>query len=323
MKNYDEKYRFLYYFRSMKNNQDPGLGVNFQKHVNRYMNSNGSYNITRKGKGAKQFDIYSWCVHSHWLALFIALVVVYSAINLVFGLSYYFIGINQFKGVDFGLGAFLNCFFFSVQTFTTVGYGSISPQGLSAHVLAMFEAFLGFLSFSLATGVLYGRFSKPKARIRFSENVIITPYQDKTAMMFKLVNLRSKVLLNNKIQVILMIDSDGLGENQFNKQYFRLNLEVDFINFFPLTWTIVHLIDEDSPLLGLDVTNIKERSAEIIILLEGYDETFSQGIVRRHSYANEQWLADVKFTRNFVTDDFGSIILNLDELDAFESIEQK
>jgi len=165
--------------------------------------------------------------------------------------------------------------FFSAQTFITVEYREISPNGKSADILSMIEAFVGLLSFILATCSLYRRFSKPSLKIAFSINLFITPYEKGHALMFKIVNWRNNVLLNSRITTLITIEK-GTKNEEFNKDYFTLNLEIDTVKFFSLTWMLVHKIDESSTINGLSVTDLKQRNAEVIVMIETFDETFAQ-----------------------------------------------
>lgn len=297
----------------MKTIKDPGLGSRFQRPVKRMMNQDGSYNIIRKGGLSNFQDFYKYLLDIHWYNFIFLVLLIYILINLVFSGIYIAIGIEQLKGVPSHQHPFFSAFFFSTQTFTTVGYGSVSPNGTAAEIVAMIEAFFGLMGFAIATGLLYGRFSKPNAKIGFSKNVIITPFEDVTALMFKIVNLRNNVLLKTKVSVFLAMDKEE-GNQSFNKQYFQLNLEVDYITFFPLTWTLVHKISEDSPLFGLNIDEIRKRNGEVLILIETFDETYSQDIIHKHSYADEDWLENVKFDANFRPDTNGKLVLHINEL---------
>ena len=297
----------------MKTVKDPGLGSKFQKPISRMMNRDGSYNIVRKGGLTKMQDFYKYMLDTSLPKFLIILLIIYIILNLFFSGVYMLIGIEQLKGIPDNQPPFFSAFFFSTQTFTTVGYGSVSPGGTGAEIVAMIEAFFGLMAFAIATGLLYGRFSKPNAKIGFSENIIITPFEDTKAVMFKIVNMRDNVLLKSKVNVYLALDKED-GEHSFIKQYYQLNLEVDNIMFFPLTWTLVHKITDDSPLFGLSLDNIKKRNGEVLVLIETFDETYSQDIVKKHSYAHEDWLENVKFEGNFRPNEKGELVLYIDEL---------
>lgn len=303
----------------MKTIKDPGLGSKFSKPVKRLMNRDGSYNIERIGGLKKYQDFYKYLQDISLPKFLLITISIYIVINIVFSCLYLIAGIEQLGGSQHHQHPFFTAFFFSTQTFTTVGYGSISPTGTGAEIIAMIEAFFGLMTFALATGLLYGRFSKPNTKISFSKNVIITPFENSTAMMFKLVNQRNNVLLNTRIKIFLSIDKD-INKQDFSKDYFQLNPEIDKITFFPLTWTIVHKINEDSPLYGLTLEEIKLKRAELFILIETFDETFSQEIVQKHSYGMEDWLENVKFEPNFKQNENGKIELYVNEISKYTTI---
>lgn len=303
----------------LKKAKDPGLGSKFQNPIKRMMNPDAAYNIIRKG-GLNNFqDFYKFLLEIKWYSFLLFITLFYIAMNLVFTGLYLFVGIEQLKGASELQSDFFNAFFFSAQTFTTVGYGAISPNGKAADILAMIEAYIGLLSFALATGLLYGRFSKPSLKISFSNNLILSPYEDGEALMFKMVNLRNNVLLNTKVTTLFVIDK-GIGEDEFNKEYFALNLETDTVNFFPLTWTLVHKIDENSPLFNISFSELKKRNSEVIVMVETFDETFGQMMIQKHSYAEDQLITGKKFDRNFRMDENGQLVLHIDELNNLTSI---
>ncbi len=303
----------------MKNTKDPGLGSKFIKPVKRMVNEDGSYNIIRKGGVSGIKDFYKFLIDLHWFWFSLILIGSFLFLNLIFTTCYLLIGIETIAGNYPELTAFENAFFFSAQTFTTVGYGALHPKGALTNYTAMAESFLGLLSFAIATGLLWGRFSKPSLKIAFSKNIIITPHEESMAVMFKMVNQRKNVLLNTTIKCIFIIDK-GTGQMAFNKDYSELKLESDQVNFFPLTWTLVHKITEDSPLFNIGFDELVNRHAEVIILVETFDETFSQTILQKHSYACEQWLENVKFERNFEANERGHIELNVRDINRYSSI---
>ncbi|MFY7990242.1 MAG: ion channel [Fluviicola sp.] len=301
--------------KQQKEAQDPGLGTSFKQAVPRMMNEDGTFNIERKGTIATYKDVYKYLVEiKTWQFIFV-LIIAFLSLNTLFTIGYLFIGIDQLNGVPETQAPFLAAFYFSAQTFTTVGYGAIAPIGNGASALAAVEAFVGLISFSIATGLVYGRFSKPSAKIAFSKNILLTPHRDKTALMFKIVNTRNSVLLNTKVHVMISLTKPNADHTAYERHYFSLPLEIDFTRYFPLTWTLVHFIDEDSPLFGMSLEEIIERDAEVLIIVEAFDETFSQNVLQKNSYAGHQWLGNVKFARNFGTTPEGKIVLNIRELD--------
>src|ERR1035438_9301601 len=184
------------------------------------------------------------------------------------------------------MGRFLNTFFFSSHTLTTVGYGNIWPKTVAANFIAAFEGLVGVLGFAVATGLLFGRISRPSARLGFSENALIAPYQDGSSLQFRVVNRRSNSLVEANAQVLLMTVEREDGKPV--RRYHQLTLERSSVLFLALTWTVVHPIDEHSPLHDKTAAELAGLQAEIIILIKAYDDTFSQNVISRHSYRHDQ-----------------------------------
>lgn len=299
--------------------QDPGLGTTYQKSVKRILNEDGSYNIKRIGTIRMLKDFYKYLVdlNAWWFGVF--LVGSFLVANLFFAGIYCWIGTEYLHGINPHQNNFIAAYYFSAQTFTTVGYGAIAPRGNLTSFVAAMEAFVGLIAFAIATGLIYGRFSRPSTKIAFSHNVIITPHKDKMALMFKIVNQRNSVLLNTKVHALLSLVNED-SHNMVTRKYYNMPLEVDFVRYFPLTWTLVHVIDEDSPLYDLNLSQIKEKLAELLIVIEAFDETYSQTVIRKHSYAEHQWASGVKFKKNFSSDENGTIILNIHEISDLEPL---
>ncbi len=304
----------------MKQTKDPGLGTTFNKSVKRMMNTDGGFNIKRVGTVSTFRDFYKYLIDLPTYKFVGFIFLFFVGINLLFALGYVAIGVEQLSGIPRKQPHLISAFYFSAQTFTTVGYGAISPKGNGASLLASFEAFFGLISFSITTGLIYGRFSRPSAKIAFSQNVIITTYEDKKAMMFKMVNKRNSILLNCKVNITLSIAHQDRKDGHMVRQYFNIPLETDFVRYFPLTWTLVHVIDEQSPLHNMSIEQLQTRTSELLILVEAFDETYSQMVLQKHSYADHQWVENVKFKRNFHANESGQIVLNIHELSELEAL---
>lgn len=300
--------------------QDPGLGTTYQKSVKRILNEDGSYNIQRIGSIRMLKDFYKYLVELSAWKFGVFLVGSFLVANLVFAGIYCWIGTEYLHGINPNQNNFIAAYYFSAQTFTTVGYGAIAPRGNLTSFVAAMEAFVGLIAFAIATGLIYGRFSRPSTKIAFSHNVIITPHKDQMAMMFKIVNQRNSVLLNTKVHAMLSLIDEDSASSVVTRKYYTIPLEVDFVRYFPLTWTLVHPISEDSPLYDLNLSEIKGKLAELLIIIEAFDETYSQTVVRKHSYAEHQWASGVKFKKNFHSDESGMIILHIDEISDLEAL---
>ena len=248
---------------------------------------------------------------------FIGIIVVfYFTINLLYTLVYWIIGIDQFQGVVASTqGAkFKELFFFSTETFTTVGYGRVNPMGDAANLVAAIESMNGFLSFALATGLIYGRFSKPKAYLAFSEHALISPYQEKTGLMFRFASMKDNHTLTN-VEITVNAGLTILENESPVFKFYNLDLERNHVDSLALNWTVVHPIDEKSPLSGLTFDDIKAIDLEIYVLVRGYDDVYSSNVLQRTSYTYEEILFKRKFVQMYRESENGkTTILELHKL---------
>lgn len=299
-----------------------GFGVRSSQSGRRLYKKDGSFNIKTKGLGF--FDRLS-IFHSmltmprwkFWLLLFSFFI----GINLCFAFVYYLMGIDNLRGVHPGsdLQGFAEAFFFSTQTFTTVGYGGITPDGLFASSVAAFEAFLGLLTFALATGLFYGRFSRPRAFLRFSEHALISPYKDGAALMFRTVPYKSSPLMEAEVKLTAAMRMQD-GDNERN-YFYNLNVEFSKINALAMNWTIVHPLDEESPLTALSIAEMKKSNLEILVYLKGYDEGFANTVIARTSYTADEIIEGAKFVPMYHSSSSGDeTILELDKLNDYEKV---
>jgi inward rectifier potassium channel len=299
---------------------DPGLTQKYSGTIRRIINKDGSFNVRRRRLTLRNLNFYQHLINISWTRFLTLVLLFYVLINALFAVLYLLVGIETLKGAEVGtlLDAFLSAFFFSVHTFTTVGYGSIAPTGTWANLLAVLEALVGWLSLALAAGLFYGRFSRPSARVIFSSQAIIAPYQDKTSLQFRLANQRTNLLMEMEAKLVLMTVEDVKGNLQ--RKYYDLKLERANIHFFPLTWTVVHPIDQNSPLFGRKSDDLAALQAEIMILIKGFDDTFSQVVHARFSYRYDELIWGARFVPIFFTDQQGDLILELDRIDQTERV---
>jgi inward rectifier potassium channel len=301
-----------------------GFGVNSENSSGRFYNRNsGGANVVKKGVGT--LNRYSW--YHTMLAMprakFLSfLLIAYIIANLFFAGVYYLIGIDHLAGVKQGsaIKNFSEVFFFSAQTFTTVGYGRISPVGFAASAVSTFEAFLGLLSFALATGLFYGRFSRPRAFLSFSHNALIAPYKDGIALMFRMAPYKNNLLSEAEVKVNLAMQLDE-NEKMVNR-FFNLDLEISKINSLALSWTIVHPISEKSPLYNFNYTDMVNAKIEALVFVKAFDEVFSNTVVQRFSYIASEVVWGAKFRLMYHADEKkGATILELDRINDYEKIE--
>lgn len=282
--------------------RDLGFGsvVSEQRKL-RLLNRDGSFNVQRIEPGLwHRIASYHGLLTMSWPRFFAVVVATYLGINVIFAELYLLCGDAGLRGEE-QTNHFLRAFFFSVHTFATIGYGDIVPTGLPANLLVTAEALVGLLSLALATGLLFARFSRPSARILYSRRAVIAPYRGITAFEFRVVNGTDSELIDLSANLVLSrFEEDGGGGRQ--RRYHTLALERSSVAFFPLSWTVVHPIDESSPLYGWDRERLVASEAEFLVLITGTDETFSQSLHSRSSYIAEEVAWNARFRSMFQSD---------------------
>ena len=345
-----------------------GFGSQTGNQGTRFMDKNGKFLIHRTGIPFFQiFDSYQWLMTTSWTTFFVIVVSFYIVINTLFALLYFFIGTEYLEGsrAETMFEHFMEAFFFSSHTITTVGYGSISPRGFlsqsvaaiesflgllsfalvtgllygrfsrpvayllySPHAIvapyksgrgflsqsvAAIESFLGLLSFALVTGLLYGRFSRPVAYLLYSPHAIVAPYKSGRGFMFRVANKKNSLL--SEVHAQLTLARTEINNGIASRKFYRLPLEYDTVNFLTIGWTINHPVNEDSPLYGVSQQEFEQSDAEFLVLLNGFDNTFSQNVQSTHSYKWHEFLWGHKFTSMYERDlDSEYTLLHLDRI---------
>lgn len=308
--------------KKAKAENNTGFGTNSQNYGGRFINKNGNANIQKVGIGF--LEGISW-YHTmlkipRWKFFFI-IILFYFIVNLFFASIYMLIGVENLRGVTSvsKIDKFGEAFFFSIQTFTTVGYGHISPSGFLASFVAAVEALSGLLSFAIATGLFYGRFSKPNAFIKFSENALIAPYKEGTALMMRLAPHKNTNLTDAEafVTVGVLIDENGVVYNKF----YNLPLEMSKINSLTLSWTLVHPIDEESPLFNLNQSDYKNTIGEILVYIKTFDDMYSSTVAKRTSYTFDEVIYGAKFSPMYSKNESNTkTVLHLENLNSFTRI---
>lgn len=303
-----------------KNTENSGFGSNVS---GRFINKDGLPNVNRKGVNI--FNRYSWYHTMLDLSTFnflSYLVIAYVLVNLFFALIYYLIGVEHLTGIDKSnpVNEFIDVFFFSSQTFTTVGYGRIAPVGFMASLVATFEAFLGLLTFAIATGLFYGRFSRPRAYLKFSDVAVVAPFKETSALMFRLAPYKNNALTDADVVITTAIEVIENSSPRIN--FYQLKTQLSKINTLALNWTIVHEIDEESPFYGFSEEDFKNTGIEIIVHIRAFDEVFSNTVVQRTSYVTKEIVYGAKFIPMYYPDkDNLSTVLNLDKISDYQKAE--
>jgi len=296
-----------------------GFGSNASDYGGRLVNKSGRPNI--EIRGVSFLNRISW--YHTLLSLpgwkFLSLIFsFYIIINFIFAGIYVLIGVEHLNGINSvsDLGKFGAAYFFSAQTFTTVGYGHISPDGVLTSAVAAGEALVGLLSFAIATGLFYGRFSKPRAYLKFSENAVIAPYKDITALMLRVAPYKNTTLTDAEAKVTLgmTVEENGKMVNKF----FPLDLEFKVANSLTLNWTLVHPITEDSPFFNFTLEDYANINGEIIVFIKAFDDMFSNTVVDRSSYTFKEVIIGAKFLPMYHRSAAGSkTILEIEKLNSF------
>ncbi len=297
---------------------DPGLTQQYTDNIRRTINPDGSFNVHRRGLPIRRANVYLNLINMSWGMFFALILGAFFLVNAIFAALYLWVGIENLKGAEFdsNLHEFASAFFFSVHTLTTVGYGSMAPSGIAMNTVSALEAMSGLLGFAIATGLVYGRFSRPSARLIYTDSLLVAPYQDGASLQFRIANLRSNILIELEATMLLMtVDPDA---DRLKRNFRELRLERERVYFLPLTWTIVHPIDENSPLYGRTQEQLAREQAEILVLVKGFDDTFSQVVHSRRSYRHDEFIWGAKFTQIFSVDPAGDLVLELNRINEHQ-----
>ena len=299
-----------------------GFGERGNQSGGRYYRKDGKPNVIRKG--INFFDQLSW-YHTmlsmpRW-KFWLWLIVPYITVNAVFAFIYYSIGVDRLNGLEKGSEGhnYIEAFFFSFQTFTTVGYGHVSPSGTLTSSVAAFESFLGVLTLALAAGLFYGRFSRPRSFLRFSDVALIAPYREGTALMFRTVPYKNNHLMDAEVKLTMGMRVMRNGEEK--NEFYTLGVEFSKINALILNWTIVHPINENSPIYGMSLDELKEARAEVLVYLKAFDEGFANTVAARTSYTADEIIVGAKFKPMYERSSSGdATLLHIDKLNEYEKV---
>ena len=294
---------------------DPGLTQQYTGALLRAINKDGSFNVRRRGLHSLAGSFYMHLVNMTWPRFLGVVTAAYLLVNTLFAVLYTALGPDSLRAADaaIGLGRFGRAFFFSVHTLTTVGYGDLYPLGLGANILAGTEAALGLMAFALATGLLFARFSRPSARLIFSDLMVVAPFRGGSSLQFRVANQRTNVLMELDADVMLMTVERG-PDGQLKRTFAELKLERSNIYFLALTWTIVHAIDESSPLWEKSRADLERLQAEVLILIKGFDDSFSQVVHSRYSYRWDEIEWSARFVPAFDVAPEGHLVLDLEKI---------
>ncbi|HEY2747812.1 MAG TPA: ion channel [Polyangia bacterium] len=255
-------------------------------------------------------DLYHNLIDRSWLRLLGLLFSLYLLSNVVFAALYRL-------GGDCVAGAtrFSDLFFFSVQTLSTIGYGTMTPKTSYAHVLVTFQAFAGTLFVAVVTGLVFAKFSRPTARVMWSRNVVLIERGGKRLLQFRMANERANQIVEAQLRVAIAYN-EVAPDGERMRRFHDLKLQRDRNVIFVLTWTAVHEIDEHSPLHGMSREQMKAKTLQLICSLIGLDETFSQQVHARHAYTPDDFVSDMRFADIIGTDETGVRYVDYERFDV-------
>ena len=304
-------------------NNDTGFGSNASAYGGRFVNKDGSFNVRIDGTSFRQrFSIYHSMLNMPRWKFAWAIVLFFVLINMLFTAVYVLYGANYFQGfvAKTEWDKIKELYFFSTETFTTVGYGRLNPIGDGVNLVASFEAMLGFLSFAIATGLIYGRFSKPRAYLVFSHHAVIGPFQDKTGLMFRVAPYKNGHILTDvqiRVTMAMQIEEDG----KLTAKFYTLTLERNRVDSLMMNWTVVHPLDESSPLYGYTAEDMKNADVEVYVLMRGFDEVYANMVQQRTSYTFDEIVHDAKFLPMYhESEDGRTTIFELNKLNHYKQL---
>jgi len=288
----------------------------------RLLNADGTFNVQRTGLPfLTSLNLFHTMLTMKWRTFLLLVLLLYFMSNVVFGLLYSSFGSVALvdTSAEPMANMFVRGFFFSVQTFATIGYGTIHPVGVAPNLLVTIESYYSLLANALITGLVFARFARPTAKIIFSDVAVIAPYRDMEGLMFRMVNGRSSQLIEVNIKVLFarFVNEHGRTVRRFD----FLDLERKNVTFLPLHLTVVHPITEDSPLKGLTQVDLTRTDAELLILISATDETFAQVVHTRSSYKPDQIKCGHKFVDIYnEVDDGEPISIDIRKLSKVERV---
>ena len=251
-------------------------------------------------------DLYVHMLSMSWFGYSILISVLYFLSNLVFAGVYWL----DSSGIENArTGSFLDMYFFSVQTMATIGYGKMSPADIITNIVVTIEALWGFTFFAFVTGLAFARFSRPTVRVLFSDVAVISDYEGKPHLKIRVANQRTNRIVNVKVSLVLLHDGPT-KEGYRMRRFFDLPLVRDHVPMLQLTWTLMHPIDESSPLYGITQEKLEEAEDEIIVSLSGHDDTLSQTVHARHSYIADEIICNAFFDDILKRHDDGVVEVN-------------
>lgn len=303
--------------KTKKKSKELGFGNKAYSRTTRLIHKGGTFNVKKDGQSFwESLDTYHELISIPWWRFFTIITALFFMINLLFAALYYSAGPQAIdgSGASNDMGRFVESFYFSTQTITTVGFGKLNPKTDFVSMLAAFESFLGLLGFALATGLMFARFSRPNKQLVYSQNAIVAPYQQINGLMFRFAHASKNQLIEAEVQ---MVASRWL-QHEKRRSFEPLKLERKSINFFTTSWTVVHPLNEESPLYGLTPLDFEDQQIEIIVMFKAFDDSYARHIYDRTSYTYDEVLWGKKYVNIYNHEEDEAIHIAMDRIGKVE-----
>jgi len=299
-----------------------GFGPNSSVEGARLTNKDGSTNLKKTGLPFwERVSVYHSLLRMKTRRFLFFILLIYTSVNIFFAIVYYLIGVQNLVGADdihTPVHEFMQAFFFSSQTLTTVGYGHIAPSGIATNIAASIEALVGILIFALVTGLIYGRFARPRAYIIFSPNVLVSPYKDSRALMFRIATYKNNHLTD--VEALTTVALHVTENGKTSTRFYPLHLEFSKVNSLALSWTLVHPLDENSPMHDFTKKDFEDSKIEMIVAIKAFDDHFSNIVQQRTSYTYQELIYGARFLPMFHKASSGThTILEVDKINLYET----
>lgn len=268
------------------------------KNTRTLIRRDGTFNVISRGvDGLKIGDLYHTLLTIHGGLLLLLTFGVFIGVNVIFATLYYSCGPTALDGLDprNGFSYWFDCFFFSVQTFATIGYGKIVPIGPIPNMLTVIESFISLMMGAIITGIFFSKFSRATARVLFSNKACITTVDGDLCFFFRMANERFNQIVDAEIDFYLLKKIET-KEGKTYRIPINLELETKRISVFALGFTVFHIINEKSPLHGLTQNDVNQIDGQFVVTIRGLDGTMNQTIHARHAYSP----SDIAWGHDFV-----------------------
>lgn len=276
-------------FRLQRQSRKQKKGIIPRVHIKIH---NGQFEIMGMGAWHSYWrDPYHLFLTIPWLGFLLLICIFYVAINAFFAFAYWLGGDCIANAQP---GSFSDAFFFSVQTLASIGYGAMYPKTTYANIIVTIEAMIGVVGIAMMTGLAFARFSRPTARVIFSRVAVITSHAGVPTLTFRTANQRRNMILEAQMRMYLMRDEITV-EGYSIRRIYDLKLLRNQTPNFSLSWLVMHIIDESSPLYGMTAESLTHTNSLLMVSVSGIDETVGQVVHARYSYGANEILWNHRF----------------------------